>query len=403
MRLMAGVWHPLERCRCRCRCRAAHPPARPQLTRAADCTIAADRARLGLCFVDCPASTVVVRPGWPASTILSCVQDNCRPPARPCVACESMLRPSSHSQRCRDLPSLRRFAQRRTDRLIEFPRPSACGPAGSRPRRGHRRSPSRRYQEDAQAAYRAGASQLDGDKDGIACESLPHRPSPSPAPTPTPTSSAVGLWRGMTSTNRTVTGLVFSNGSYYVFYSKAAAPSIIGGVVQGTGSTLGASFASSNAKDFNNEGLGVVAATVSASIQTKVSLNGSISYASGQSTTFTSAYGIQFETTPTLSAVAGTYTGQAGLASGLQTMVISVSATGAISSSSNGCSTTGTSTARSDANAYDVVLTFGPAPCTFAGQTVLGLAYFDAGTKRLYAATPNTARTAALVFFGTKP
>jgi hypothetical protein len=34
-----------------------------------------------------------------------------------------------------------------------------------------------RYQEDAQAAYASGADQLDGDNDGIACESLPHRPS----------------------------------------------------------------------------------------------------------------------------------------------------------------------------------------------------------------------------------
>ncbi|UIF88442.1 excalibur calcium-binding domain-containing protein (plasmid) [Cupriavidus necator] len=43
-----------------------------------------------------------------------------------------------------------------------------------------------RYQEDAQQAYRAGAKQLDGDKDGIACESLPHRPSqPSQPSTPT--------------------------------------------------------------------------------------------------------------------------------------------------------------------------------------------------------------------------
>lgn len=34
-----------------------------------------------------------------------------------------------------------------------------------------------RYQEDAQAAYSSGARQLDGDSDGIACESLPHRPT----------------------------------------------------------------------------------------------------------------------------------------------------------------------------------------------------------------------------------
>lgn len=36
-----------------------------------------------------------------------------------------------------------------------------------------------RYQEDAQAAYASGARQLDGDNDGIACESLPRRPTSS--------------------------------------------------------------------------------------------------------------------------------------------------------------------------------------------------------------------------------
>ena len=35
------------------------------------------------------------------------------------------------------------------------------------------------YQEDAQAGFNAGAKQLDGDNDGIACESLPHRPAGS--------------------------------------------------------------------------------------------------------------------------------------------------------------------------------------------------------------------------------
>lgn len=32
-----------------------------------------------------------------------------------------------------------------------------------------------KYQEDAQAAFRNGAKQLDGDNDGIACENLPRR------------------------------------------------------------------------------------------------------------------------------------------------------------------------------------------------------------------------------------
>ncbi len=51
-----------------------------------------------------------------------------------------------------------------------------------------------KYQEDAQAAYNAGAKQLDGDHDGVACESLPHRPTgqgsqPSAPPISTPATS----------------------------------------------------------------------------------------------------------------------------------------------------------------------------------------------------------------------
>lgn len=257
------------------------------------------------------------------------------------------------------------------------------------------------YQEDAQSAYNSGAKQLDGDNDGVACESLPHRPNSPPTPTPGP--SAVGLWKGTTSTNRTVTGFILPSGTYYVFYSKIATPSVIGGVTQGTGSTLGPSFSSSNAMDFNGEGLGVTAGTMSASIVTKQSLNGSISYASGQSITFTSAYSFQFESTPTLAAIAGNYVGQTVLATGPQSTTIRVSSIGAISSSSNGCSMTGSVVPRSDANAYNVTLTFGPSPCVFANQTTSGLAYFDATTKRLIAATLNFTRSAALVFFGTKP
>jgi hypothetical protein len=277
----------------------------------------------------------------------------------------------------------------------------ACGGGGNGSANSDARCSDFIYQEDAQSAYNSGATQLDGDNDGVACESLPHRPSSPPTPTPDP--SAVGLWEGTTSTNRTLTGLVLPDGTYYVFYSKVATPSVIGGVTQGAGSTLGSSFSSSNAMDFNGEGLGTTAGTVSASIVTRQSLNGSIGYASGQPVVFTAAYRVQFEATPTLAAVAGIYVGQALLATGPQNTTISVSSTGAISSNSNGCSMTGSAVPRSDANAYNVTLTFGPSPCLFATQTTSGLAYFDATTKRLIAATPNSTRSAALVFFGTKP
>jgi hypothetical protein len=265
------------------------------------------------------------------------------------------------------------------------------------------------YQEDAQAALRAGASQLDGDSDGIACESLPHRPAsapppaPAPAPAPPPPPSAAGLWRGTTNTGRTVNGLVLPGGTYYVLYSMAGDPNILGGVVQGTSTTTGSSFSSSDAKDFNAEGAGTASGTVSASVVTKQTLNGSISLASGGTTTFTTAYSALFELTPSLAAVAGTYSGQAAFGTGFQTTVVTVLASGAIQSTSNGCSMTGTATPRSDANAFNVSMTFGAAPCHFAGQTLTGIAYYDLVTKRLYAAAPNAARSDGVVYLGVKP
>jgi len=50
------------------------------------------------------------------------------------------------------------------------------------------------YQEDAQAVLDADASdpnRLDADKDGVACESLPHRPGVVPDTTPTTTVPAI--------------------------------------------------------------------------------------------------------------------------------------------------------------------------------------------------------------------
>jgi hypothetical protein len=222
-------------------------------------------------------------------------------------------------------------------------------------------------------------------------------------PTPATNTTAQGLWSGKTSTNRTVTGLVLSDGTYYVLYSSIGNAAIIGGVVHGTGTSTAGTFSSTDAKDFNIEGAGVVPATFSATVAAKQSLNGSINYSNGATSSFTSTYDPSFETTPLLATVAGTFTGQVASSAGVQAATITVSTTGAISGGASGCATTGTATPRTDGNAYNVSLTFGASPCLFANQTLTGIAYFDASTKRLYAATPNAARTDGVLFAGSKP
>ncbi len=236
----------------------------------------------------------------------------------------------------------------------------------------------------------------------VACGGGGGGDEPPPA---TAAKSATGLWTGTTNTNRAVTGLVLGDGTYYVLYSVAGSPSVIGGVVQGTGSVSGSTFASTNGRDFNLEGAGVMPVNVTATVDTKQSFSGAVAYANGP-TTFSSTYDRDFEGTPSLAAIAGTYTGNVALSVGVQNASVTVSSTGAISggsTSSGGCSITGAATPRSDANAYNVSLTFGAAPCYFAGQTFNGVAYYNAAAKRLYAAAPNGARTDGVLFVGVKP
>lgn len=216
-------------------------------------------------------------------------------------------------------------------------------------------------------------------------------------------SAAQGLWVGTTTTNRAVTGLVFSDGSYYVLYSRVGSPTVIGGVVQGSSSASNGSWSSIDARDFNIEGVGVLSASLAGTYTAKQSLAGTVTYPGGSTSSFSGTYNASYETAATLSAVAGTYTGSVAFSQGTQAATVSVAASGAVTALAGGCTATGAATPRTDGNAYNVTLNFGPSPCFFPNQSFAGIAYFDAAAKRLYAAAPNAARTDGVLFVGTKP
>jgi hypothetical protein len=125
----------------------------------------------------------------------------------------------------------------------------------------------------------------------------------------------------------------------------------------------------------------------------------------GAAITFSATYDASYETAPTLSAFPGLYSGDFMFAMGRQAATVSIAESGAVSVKvgTGGCSATGTATSRTDANAYNLSLTFGPAPCKTANQSFNGIAYFNAATKRLYATAQNAARTDGVLFVGTKP
>ena len=218
----------------------------------------------------------------------------------------------------------------------------------------------------------------------------------------TPASTAEGLWSGTTNTNRTLTDAVLDDGTYYFFYSAVANPAQIAGVIQGNGASNDGNFTSSNTKDF---GIGVAAldATIDADYAARQFLDGSIIYSGAGTVTFTSSYSTAYDTTPTVASLAGVYTGQLGDSLGLQTANITVLSDGTFTGSEqNGCTFTGTATPRTKGNVFDQITTFGGAPCLLPGSTFQGILYFDIPTRRLYTAAPNSLRTDAAIFFGTK-
>jgi hypothetical protein len=224
------------------------------------------------------------------------------------------------------------------------------------------------------------------------------------SPTPS-TTAAEGLYTGTTGTGRALTGLVLDDGTYYILYSPVGNPSLIAGVVQGNGASSASTFTSSNTRDFNLEGFGVLSGTVSASYTVKQSISGTVAYSGGGgSTTFSGTYDSLYEATPSLAALAGTFTGQVASSAGGENATVTVLSTGTFSGlSSGGCSFTGTVAPRATGNVFNMSINFGGAPCIFANQTLSGIAFFNASAKRLYAATPNAARTDGALFVGTKP
>jgi hypothetical protein len=210
-------------------------------------------------------------------------------------------------------------------------------------------------------------------------------------------------WAGSTDTNRDLTAVVQSDGTYYLMYSAVGDATTVGGVVQGTSSVAGTQFTSSDALDFSAEGAGIRAATVSATFIPASSFQGGIAPAAGGTTVnFQSQLAQPAGFTPSLAYLAGTYTGTAGFALGVRVATFVVTSGGAVSSSINGCAITGTAQPRIDGNAYDLSLAFGPAPCALPGLAFTGIAYLRPDNGRLYAAARNAATKQSVIFNGAR-
>jgi hypothetical protein len=216
--------------------------------------------------------------------------------------------------------------------------------------------------------------------------------------------SAEGLWNGTTSTGRSVAGVVLNDGTFWFLYSLPGIPNVIAGLVQGDGTSQAGTFISSNTKDFNFDGSGILDATFAGTYVMKQSLSGIVTYVLGGQTSLNTTYDTDYDLIPDVNLVAGTYTGSTVITGGTEIVTVTLSSPGSIiGSSTSGCTFTGSFAPRSSGNVYDVVVTFAGGACSNGTSTVTGVAFFDAATKRLYSAALNNTRTNGFIYLGTKP
>ena len=233
----------------------------------------------------------------------------------------------------------------------------------------------------------------------VACGGGYGESSFSSLPQPTAT-SAEGFWTGSTPTNRTVRGLVLDDGSYWVFYTATGNPNVLAGLVQGTGTSHSGSFGSSNTRDFNVEGAGIRAATIWGTYVQNKSFHATIAYFNGETGNFTSTYDADYELTPNMNLVAGTY---AGLRADNHTVTVTVDSAGTFSGhSTDGCTFAGTLFPRAKGNVFHVSVAFEGGVCSNGTDTVNGIAFYDTATQRLYSAALNSARTNGFIFMSIK-
>jgi hypothetical protein len=229
--------------------------------------------------------------------------------------------------------------------------------------------------------------------------------SSAPPPPPPDLGTAEGLWNGTTGSGRAFTGLILDDGTYWFLYSAVGNNAVLGGAVEGDGTSSSGKFTSSNGMDFNLEGLGINAFTLSGTYTAKSQLGGTLTYTGGTTNTFTSTYDPDYDLTPSLATIVGTYSGEAATVdSGPEATIVTIAGGGAITgASASGCNFTGTVSTHAKGNVYDVSVTFNGGVCTNGTSTVTGVAYFIAAQKELVSTALNGGRTNGFLFLGVKP
>lgn len=211
---------------------------------------------------------------------------------------------------------------------------------------------------------------------------------------PAPGSPPAGLYRGTTADGRAVAAVVRRESSAtWVIYTAAGSTTLIAGAQQGTAAFANGTFSIADLRDFSVERKAVSSGTMTGTYVANSTLAGTATF-SASSVAFTASYDVASTQAPALFTIAGLYSGTAATLAGTESTTFTIAQDGTLAGSSpSGCRFSGTAALEPGINAYAVSVTFQGGTCSNANSTVSGVAYYDAGVRRITAAALNADRS----------
>jgi len=214
---------------------------------------------------------------------------------------------------------------------------------------------------------------------------------------------AAGFYEGVNTQNRHVSVIVIETGRYYVLYGPTGIPGStqIEGLLVGDGTASGSTFSASTLQNLNFTNQTNVAGAMTATFLLRNYFDANLAYVGGATESFNADYSFRYEDPPSLSLVAGNYSGQLASIEGVPAANMAISSSGAISIAATGCTAGGTILLHPFGNVYDITLTYG-AGCPAAGLTLSGHAKYDTTTNSLTAITTTSGITNTVMVVATK-
>lgn len=197
-----------------------------------------------------------------------------------------------------------------------------------------------------------------------------------------PSASAEGQYNGTTSRKQSTSFVVLDDQRFYALYSVPGSSATIAGFVVGTVASSDGQLNNGSGIDYNFLGDGVNNVSLKGSYTPRASVEATVAYDNGDSTTLQARYDSRFDATSTLAAISGNYTGISAIAPGSEAVNLSIDASGNVSGQgSSACAFTGTVAAHGHGNVYDVAIQFGGSPCAYANQRATGIAVMPASNS----------------------